>query len=435
MISYDAIKSGEVAVPVKATVAKEIGALPAMVKAAADKLASATTSAEVLDAKDAAALVYDASKRAARMAKAKKAHDELIAAAHRAQADALEIEAAAKRRLADEYDGGQERGEIVGPKGGGDSTVPSRNAATAADVGLTRKQVHEARQVRDAEQAQPGIVRQTLDDKLAVGEEPTRAAVNAAVAKVFGKTQPVDQRTDAERDANTIQSAWDCSGDEGRAMFLARNNLQFQAKASEDNGRTSAAEGAPMTGEASRSIVGDDTGEGDGRDVEASGGAASVTTNSPSAGTPVEAVADPQAPAQAVTAKVSSSEAPPPGVTETAEAPSSSPEASAAHSPDPRSGGGATAVPANQAPQLPAQNGDVSHVDGQDGAKPRTWNGHAGQEDASAAQDRNEPVSASGATVTSPRPGCLSPTNCRIKFQTSALCWKCRDAQTKARAA
>jgi hypothetical protein len=37
----------------------------------------------------------------------------LIAAAHRAQADALEIEAQAKRRLADEYDAAQDRGEVA----------------------------------------------------------------------------------------------------------------------------------------------------------------------------------------------------------------------------------------------------------------------------------------------------------------------------------
>ncbi|MEY9532152.1 hypothetical protein [Sinorhizobium fredii] len=36
-----------------------------------------------------------------------------IAAAHRAQADALEIESTAKRRLADAYDAAQERGEVA----------------------------------------------------------------------------------------------------------------------------------------------------------------------------------------------------------------------------------------------------------------------------------------------------------------------------------
>jgi hypothetical protein len=63
------------------------------------------------------------------------------------QADALEIEAAAKRRLADEYDAAQERGEVQ--RAGGDrvSKVPDRNNAppTTADLGLTRKQVHKAR--------------------------------------------------------------------------------------------------------------------------------------------------------------------------------------------------------------------------------------------------------------------------------------------------
>ena len=50
------------------------------------------------------------------------------------------------------------------------------------------------------------------------------------------------------------------------------------AKTSEDNGRTSAIAGAPMAGEASRSTSATNTGDDGGRDVEASGGAASVIT-------------------------------------------------------------------------------------------------------------------------------------------------------------
>ncbi|MFN7177492.1 MAG: hypothetical protein ACK4MX_11465, partial [Thermaurantiacus sp.] len=109
----------------------------------------------------------------------------LIAAAHRAQADALEIEAAAKRRLADEYDSAQERGEVQ--KRGGDrvSNVPDRNnAPKAEDIGLTRKDVFEARQLRDAMVADPSIVRRALDDALASGDEPTRAALKRAIAPV-----------------------------------------------------------------------------------------------------------------------------------------------------------------------------------------------------------------------------------------------------------
>jgi hypothetical protein len=39
------------------------------------------------------------------------------------------------------YDAAQERGEAVGPQGGGDSAIPIRNGATAADLGLSRKDI------------------------------------------------------------------------------------------------------------------------------------------------------------------------------------------------------------------------------------------------------------------------------------------------------
>jgi hypothetical protein len=41
---------------------------------------------------------------------------------------------------------------------------------------------------------------------------------------------PADARTDAERDAYVIQWEWDRASDEGRALFLARNNLTEQPK-------------------------------------------------------------------------------------------------------------------------------------------------------------------------------------------------------------
>jgi hypothetical protein len=87
---------------------------------------------------------------------------------HRAQADALEIEAQAKRRLADEYDAAQERGEAATGRDGPDAGVLDGNAkATVSDPGLTRKAIHEARQLRDAEAADPGGIRRTLDARLA----------------------------------------------------------------------------------------------------------------------------------------------------------------------------------------------------------------------------------------------------------------------------
>lgn len=171
--------------------------LPALISSAAGRLASATTAAEVLDARDAASVAYDAAKKAARLARAKGAHDQLIATAHRAQADALEIEAAAKRRLADEYDAAQERGEVATQNDGRRPVgVPDGNAKpTVADIGLSRKDIHEARALRDAEAADPGIVRRTLDARLAAGEEPSKAAVRRAVADVLPR--PVERRAES----------------------------------------------------------------------------------------------------------------------------------------------------------------------------------------------------------------------------------------------
>lgn len=156
--------------------------LPGLIDRAATMLSNAKTSAEVLEAREAAGLAYDVAKRAARLSRAKSAHDDLIAAAHRAQADALEIEAAAKRRLADEYDMAQAQGE-VGKSGVRTDLVSQGNEVvpSAADIGLSRKAIHDARLIRDAEEADPGIVRRTLDEKLERGEEPNRAALRKMV--------------------------------------------------------------------------------------------------------------------------------------------------------------------------------------------------------------------------------------------------------------
>lgn len=159
--------------------------LPSLIDRAASMLSGAKTAAEVLEAREVAGLAYDVAKRAARLQRAKSAHDDLVAAAHRAQAHALEIEARAKRRLADEYDAAQARGEVAtrqhNPGSVGHVGADDMPPATAADLGLRRDEIHEARQIRDAETADPGVVRRALDDRLERGEEPTRAALRKMV--------------------------------------------------------------------------------------------------------------------------------------------------------------------------------------------------------------------------------------------------------------
>lgn len=173
--------------------------LPCLVQRAASQLASAASAAEVLEARDMASVAYDAAKKAARLAKAKGAHDELIAKAHRAQADALEIEAMAKRRLADEYDAAQSRGEVKAANNA--KTTSNAEAVSARDIGLSHKDIHEARQIRDAEEAQPGIIRQTLDVALDAGEEPTKASLRRLVGTKHRRLSPAAKQLARLRDA------------------------------------------------------------------------------------------------------------------------------------------------------------------------------------------------------------------------------------------
>ncbi len=65
---------------------------------------------------------------------------------------AFEEQAGAKRRIADEYDAAQER--VAGNGGGRNFKVPEGNVETTVeDLGLTRKDIHEARRIRDVESA------------------------------------------------------------------------------------------------------------------------------------------------------------------------------------------------------------------------------------------------------------------------------------------
>lgn len=128
-----------------AVITKFDGTLVPLVDSAVAVLANARTYAEVLEARELAGMAYDAAKRAARLAKAKNAHDSLIAAAHRTQADALEIEAQAKRRLADEYDAAQERGEI---RTQADNQAFSKAEKASGPKFIPPKEIHEARIIR-----------------------------------------------------------------------------------------------------------------------------------------------------------------------------------------------------------------------------------------------------------------------------------------------
>lgn len=155
--------------------------LPVLIDRATAALDNARDSAEVLEARDMARMAYDAAKSAGRIAKAKQAHDSIISDVHRAQAHALAIRARAEMRLAEEYDAAQDRGEVASRGGERSGREHSPVAPSAADIGLARKDIHEARQFRDAERENPGLIRRSLDAMIERGEEPTRAALKREV--------------------------------------------------------------------------------------------------------------------------------------------------------------------------------------------------------------------------------------------------------------
>lgn len=96
---------------------------------------------------------------------------------------------------------------------GGDQ-VSKSETCSFRDIGLTGKDIHEARQIRDAEEAQPGIIRETLDAALEAGEGPTKADVRRATAK----RRP--QVSAAGKQLAKLRQAWSEASPAVRAHFL-----------------------------------------------------------------------------------------------------------------------------------------------------------------------------------------------------------------------
>lgn len=175
----------------------EVDSIVSLCDRAASDLACARDQAELLEAGRKYDLAYDLAKKARRLESAVKAHDEGTAALLRVQARALEGVSQMKLRLAEEYDAAQEAGEVRragNPNCSGTEQLPGPD-----DLGLTRKQIHEARQFRDAEAAEPGIISRTINDAVERGDEPTKAAlrrsvIEAAERALLGRGQRTDRR-------------------------------------------------------------------------------------------------------------------------------------------------------------------------------------------------------------------------------------------------
>lgn len=74
-------------------------------------------------------------------------------------------------RLAEEYDAAQERDEVAKPGNNQHGEV----LPTGKDLGISPKDIHEFRAIRDAEHAEPEVIQRTIDRIVERSEEPTRA--------------------------------------------------------------------------------------------------------------------------------------------------------------------------------------------------------------------------------------------------------------------
>lgn len=136
---------------------------------------------DVIRARMIAAEAYAQADRAVVLAGKVRASEELMDKARRMQADALLIESRCKIGLANLWDQAHEAGLIS--KGGRPSEKPvsDGNGFSAEEAGLSRKEIHEARRLRDAERREPGIVERAVAARIEAGLRATRGAVNHAI--------------------------------------------------------------------------------------------------------------------------------------------------------------------------------------------------------------------------------------------------------------
>jgi hypothetical protein len=154
--------------------------LDAILTSARTMLAEATSAAQILNARERAQIAADIAKR---MAQAKHAHDDVTNRARALQGDAVALIAWADTRLADEYAAAQERGEVQKPGGDRKTIVPGGNndPPTVADLGLSRKQMHNARIIRDAVKDDPDVIPKTIKKILSTGQQASLRGLVEAI--------------------------------------------------------------------------------------------------------------------------------------------------------------------------------------------------------------------------------------------------------------
>jgi len=140
-------------------------------------------------------VAYDQAKAVAGSAERVKTSRDLVDKARRMQAEALKIESLCYVAMADAVDDAQAKGELS--RGGRPKTVSSENSFTLDEIGVDRQQLHAARSLRSAIEAEPGFVDRVVEVRLSEGLEPSRAALKNAARHAIGtKTATKEEKGD-----------------------------------------------------------------------------------------------------------------------------------------------------------------------------------------------------------------------------------------------
>lgn len=124
-------------------------------------------------------VAYDEAKAAAGSASKVKASRALVDKARRMQAEALKIESMCYVAMADAVDEAQAQGHLS--RGRRSEKVPDADHFTLEDVGIDKRRLHDARNLRNKVRSDPEFVERVVESRLAGGFEPTRASLRHAV--------------------------------------------------------------------------------------------------------------------------------------------------------------------------------------------------------------------------------------------------------------
>ncbi|MDP9837582.1 hypothetical protein J2T09_002334 [Neorhizobium huautlense] len=139
-------------------------------------------------------VTYDRAKAEADCAERVKASRELVDKARRMQAEAAKIEGICYVAMADAVDVAQASGKL---SRGRPEKVQSEDHFTLEDVGIDKRRLHEARQIREAVRREPEFIERVVEARLSEGLEPSRAALKKEAGHAIGtKTATKEDRGD-----------------------------------------------------------------------------------------------------------------------------------------------------------------------------------------------------------------------------------------------